>query len=748
MATQFIPPGGLPANTPVGTDGTTLETISEKADASVQADGGDATNLTVTATGATTSRTEGDRAADRLYVNDFGLTGTTAGDTAAFIAANNAVAGDSEAAIIGIAPGTTVNGDGSTDLFSANRVIVSGHGELKGFLKKQAHREYLASPIMFAPTVRPEHLINFHNALATGSANVVVVGDSIPSVGANLISTAESPTFALIDEIQKQNPNRTINFTNCAVPGSDFGDQWSDTFMPPAWLNNPNKLSCKEYVCSLNPDLLIIYSGGNDGWSINGNAKYMQELVTYYQTASNFPSGKIPSIVFCVTFQPSVASSTNDYNTQKTQDGITAALTYVRNFAISRGFGYLDFGRWHSIVRDGIDPCELALTRVTPAAGTTLPAFSQLLPAPTNNTWFFPACTNDTGVSADNVTDYLVSFKLETDPGNFEINLATTDYFSNNNLFVLNKNGYIYVSYQDGVNSDQLATLTDIPWPTGSSVWTIIVKGSRVRVEYQQPLDNGWDYSGQGPVVGGMGMTAVFDHDVIRFGAPMAPRINLGAAVQLTIYNLCVGNSTVAQTSGNRTTGQRYRPIVSDYEIYVEDDAHFGGSSAYHLNAYGVRICMAPVIRAQQWGAPSFGVLTCSSIDCHGNGIVGGNLTVGGTQWVNGVYIGADSYGNAGPYIVKSSDGGLQILVNAGTDTPSGSVEICALNKDGSNATQYSIGKFNIKTGSFVAAGPVGANGVTPASKPEITGTKSTDAVVSQLVTALSDLGMVTDSTT
>lgn len=45
MATQFIPPGGLPAGTPVGTDGDTLSTIKDTAslaNTAVQKDGGDA----------------------------------------------------------------------------------------------------------------------------------------------------------------------------------------------------------------------------------------------------------------------------------------------------------------------------------------------------------------------------------------------------------------------------------------------------------------------------------------------------------------------------------------------------------------------------------------------------------------------------------------------------------------------------------------------------------------------------------
>lgn len=712
----------------------------------VQKDG-DASTTVVQAKGALVPREASIRAADDLYVNDFGLTGTAPGDTAAFIAANDTVAGESEAATVGIAPGTTVNGDGSADLFAANRVIVTGHGELTGFLRKQAHRPYLASPRMFPATVKARHLKRFHAACATGKATIVLMGDSIFSIGANLISTAESPLFALIDEIMKQNPKVEFDVYNYCIPGQTFSGMWSDSSMPPSWFDNPNDLSWKKFVTAVNPDLVIPFSGANENWSIDATS--MQNLVAYLQDSENFTSGNVPDLVFGVTFQPSVGSPTLNYNTASEQDGITYALNYVRTYAISNGYGYMDFGRWYSIIRDGIDPCELALTRVDPTPGTTLTAWGEAMPVDSNNTWVFPAAKNEIGVSADHCTDNLVAIEVTENPQNMEIVLSAknyTDTSSANHLFVLNNNGKIRVNYQDGVNSNVFDETTDVDWPTGASTWMLVKKDGRVRVQIQQPLSNGWNISGQDNVNNGMGMVTLWDHEVACFGAPYRPQIKFGAPVGVIVYNLCVGDSTLAQTSGNRSSGQRYRPIASDYELFVADTDHFGGSNAMHNNAYGVRIGMAPVIRAQEWGRPIIGFLSTGGIDCSGT-ITTAQFKAGGECYLNGVRVGSTAFGDPGPYIVNDGANGLKILVNGGGDSPSGTVEICALNKDGSNASRYSIGTFNIATGSFVASGPIGANGVTPAHQATITGSKPTDPATLQLLQACAASGFVKDAT-
>lgn len=753
MATQnpTVFPYGIDSNSKITkSDGAVLETVGsvqEKADGAVQANGGDASSTEVKATGATASRSAAAHAADNIQVNDFGTDGTTSGDTAAFIAANTEVAGDNESAVVGISHGTTIHGDGSANLFAANRVIVKGDGELTGFLRKQAHRDYLSSPRMFPATVKPQNLHRFHTACAAKIVKVVIMGDSIFSIGANLISTAESPLFALVDELMKQNPGVKFEVVNYAIPGQTWSGMWNDSTQPPAWFDNPHGYSWKKAVASENPDLVVAFSAANDNWDIDTSA--MQNLVTYLQTASTFPNGNVPSLVFGVTFQPSLASPTNGYNTAYTQDGITYALNYVRTYAISNGYGYLDFGRWYSIIRDGVDPCELALTRVDPTPGTTLTAWSETMPVDSNNTWVFPAAKNEIGVSANHCTDWLTAFMCTANPQSMEIPLsayAYTNLTKPNHLFIFSDKGKVCVNYQDGVNGNLLQKTSDVDWPTGASTWTIVKKDGRVRVQIQKALSNGWNISGQDNVNDGMGMVTVWDEQVVCFGAPYQPQIKFGANIGVIPYNLCVGDSTLAQTSGNRSTGQRYTPIVSDYELFVSDPAHFGGSDAMHNNAYGVRMAMAPVVRAQDWGIPSFGYLAVNGLGVNGN-ITASGLAVGGESYLNGVRIGSTSFSKPGPYLINDGANGLKILVNGGGASQSGKVQICALNSDGTNASRSIIGTFDIATGAFIASGPIGANGVTPTGKATITGTKPTDAVVLQMLDALAASGLVSNQT-
>ncbi|MBS1017301.1 SGNH/GDSL hydrolase family protein [Acetobacter persici] len=511
-----------------------------------------------------------------------------------------------ETVVVHLPFGSKINNGNDAGMFAAGQIIVAGCGELKGFFKKQVHREYLSSPRMFPATVKARHLKRFHEACATGSAKVVIMGDSIFSIGADLISTAESPVFVLIDELMKQNPCVDIQVTNCAIGGQSWLGMEADDSKPPPWYDNEDNLSWKEFVAGEDPDLLILYSGGNDGYNISSLS--MHKLIEYFQNKDNYKTKNIPSIVLGVTYQPSLGSVINNYNEKSIQDGITYALTYVRNYAVSKGLGYLDFGRWHSMLRDGVDPCELTLTRVSAKEDTTLGAWSEEMPVDEENKWIFPPCVNEIGVQANRCTDWLIAFLVTENPEYIKIPLSAKNYTDVNvfnDLFILNSNGKIRVYYQDGAYNNQFDKISDIDWPLGASTWTIVKKNGRVRVQIQVPLRNTWNIYGQTNVNNGMGMVTVWDHEIIAFGAPYQPEVRLGVNAGIIVYNLCVGDSTAVQTGGNCASGQRYRPIVSDYEIYVGDDNHTGGSSAFHMNAYGVRMVLAPVIRAQEWGRPN-----------------------------------------------------------------------------------------------------------------------------------------------
>ncbi|OAG75711.1 hypothetical protein Amal_03106 [Acetobacter malorum] len=636
--------------------------------------------------------------------------------------------------------------DEATRLFAAPQNIITGPGKLNGFLRKQAHREYLASPCMFPATVKACHLKRFHEACAEGSAKIVIMGDSIFSIGSNLISTAESPVFTLTDELMKQNPGVDIRVVNCAIGGQTWSGMWSDTSQPPPWFDNESKLNWKQFVIEENPDLLILYSGGNDGYEIS--VESFRNIIEYFQDKENYRNGKSPSIILGVTYQPSIYSSVNDYNKALVQDGITYALTYARNYAIAKGLGYLDFGRWHSMLRDGIDPCELSLTRVMPAMGTTLTAWSEVMPVNDENIWIFPECVNDTGVFSNHCTDWLLSFLVTANPEFIEIPLSAKNYTTKNknSLYIRNSYGKIRISYQDGLNGGQFDETSDIDWPLGASTWMIVKKNGRVRVQIQEELNNEWNISGQTNINNGMGMVTVWDHEVVVFGAPYRPEIRFGVNVGLIVYNLCVGNSTLAQTSGNYSSGQRYRPVVSDYELYVASDNYAGGSNAFHMNAYGVRMVMAPVIRAQEWGRPVVGFLSANELHCSGK-IIGHQMSISSDSYLNGVGIGITSFDKLGPYIVNDGSNGLQILVNSGDEALSGKVEICGIIKKGNDLKKKVIGIFDVETGNFMVSGQIGANGIFPSNQPIIKGKKPSDEIVMQILDALVANGFVKNET-
>ncbi|WP_202205935.1 SGNH/GDSL hydrolase family protein, partial [Acetobacter persici] len=354
-----------------GDDAKKVGDVADAAAGAVQASGGDASSVEVKAKSATASRVASDRAADMPHVQDFGPDGTPAGDTAAFIAADAAIAGDEMTGVMRFAPGTTLTGNDSDELASANRTVLMGSSNLKGFRRRQVSAEYLPTPYMFPATVRPENLTRTAAASIGGVIRVGVQGDSIPSIGDNLISTADHPVWILIDELKKQNPGVDVQVMNMAIGGKTWGDMWNDASEPPAWFDNDQKLSWKQFVCAYNPDLLLLYSGGNDGYGFDAVA--MHNLVSYYQTAANFSSGNVPDLIFGCTYQPSLGSAVNGYNQTATQNGIDFVSTYIRNYAIANNYGYLDFARWHAMCRDGIDIRELTMERVQPVAGTTLP---------------------------------------------------------------------------------------------------------------------------------------------------------------------------------------------------------------------------------------------------------------------------------------------------------------------------------------------------------------------------------------
>ena len=244
-----------------------------------------------------------------------------------------------------------LKGDDSSQLLDAlRRVILKGEGHLTGGHDRVVYPRHLPYPQIFAPNIRAHHLKNFHKKKSKGeSINWTFVGDSILSVGANIVSPSESPSYTWADEILKQNPNVNIKFHNCAIGGTTWRDLAGD-FSPSPWWENNKDVSWLQYVINSSPDVICLWFGGNDGREIN--VPSMHFVIDYIR--NNLPEC---DIILCVTYLPSFGSTLwPGYGTIPGQQDRMFVQQYTRSYARWKDIGCLDVGRWHTMMRDGYDP--------------------------------------------------------------------------------------------------------------------------------------------------------------------------------------------------------------------------------------------------------------------------------------------------------------------------------------------------------------------------------------------------------
>lgn len=484
------------------------------------------------------------------------------------------------------------NGDDSVELLDyIRRVIIKGNGCISGCHERVVYPKHLPFPQMYHPNIRPHHLKFFYNKLSE-KKNIkwAFVGDSILSVGADIVAPSESPCYTWSDEILKQHPNSNIKFYNFAIGGKTWADLAGDT-LPSPWWENKEGLSWLQYILTNKPDVICLWFGGNDGRQIN---------VPSMQFVINTIKNELPhtDIILAVTYLPSFGSTLwTGYGTVQGQEDRMFVQNYTRSYARSNDIGYLDVGRWHTMIRDGYDPCEISLTRVRPDPNSHLPDFSQ--PFKWNNDkWLFPSCKNDNNISASFCTDWSISFSVKQALSSLMINLSGPDDAFNqptgNNAFIFFDKPNICVKISDGgKNNDPISIDTEISVKKLELNWiNITLKDSRLTIS----LPHAGFIPDENSNRIGAGYIDVFDMQIPRFGGRYNPFMaGLENVEELTIHNLCVADST-------RPDGgcRRYMPVHSDYELYAAS-ASAGGSNDYHMNTYGVRDVIAPVIRNESW---------------------------------------------------------------------------------------------------------------------------------------------------
>ncbi|WP_003624526.1 SGNH/GDSL hydrolase family protein [Acetobacter pasteurianus] len=478
----------------------------------------------------------------------------------------------------------------------ADSIHLLGEGKIFGAMRKAVHPEYLGGPVMFPPTVRTLHLQQFHAACRKGQATVVVMGDSIFATASDMVSHTENACFSWLETLQECNPGVRFKFVNAALGGRNWSDMNSNSHRPPEWIDARAGLNWKEAVADLKPDLLLLNSGGNDVGKFEPSA--VKELIGFFLSLE-----KAPSIVIGISHLPSLSSEIHEYGTEKFIQGFDTLAKWLRTYALSKGLGYLDFYRWNTIRRDGFDPCELSLSRIDadPIEGFT--GFGKPQGCADLGRWKFPAAQNENGLPANSITDFVVSFEIQERPLFLSINLSGTPvdghkvhYANSIYIYFDNEEGTISWSWSDGIENDHAFRVkTDIPVPSFPAKFNVMVKGNRAVISVWVPFQNSNWQPGNDLVSLGTGYQYICDQTLVRFGGEFCPHIHWAGSGDIIVHNLCIG-SAVRVNGG----GRRNMPDCTNSELFMS--THYaGGSNHYHMNAYGVRDILTPVIRAQEW---------------------------------------------------------------------------------------------------------------------------------------------------
>ncbi|MFT9113105.1 MAG: hypothetical protein ABF443_03210 [Acetobacter malorum] len=480
-----------------------------------------------------------------------------------------------------------VPGDDSDDLMRAlSRVISRGNATFINARNRSCNPDHLPFPRLFPPTLQGRHLKNFHRKIKNKKpVNWVFAGDSILSIGADIVSPSESPIYAWSDEIKKQNPLASINFYNLAIPATQWKDLAGTTACPPWWPVSSMK-TWLDYIISLEPDVIVLWFGGNDSDDLNTES--MDFVID--RIKKEIP---ICDILLCVTYLPSYASSIEDYNTLSGQVGRMMAQNYTRSYARWKDIGYLDFGRWHRMIRDGYDPCEMSLTRVIPKKGTPFPEFGYQSKVE-NNIWYFPACFTESGLCANACTDWSIGLSFDKSPKSFRFPLSRKSKHNHQDFCeILLQNNRILVKIERSNSTDVLLNIdTGHTINTNENVFfSITLKDTRLTISIPH---SDWRPDAGSVILGG-GFIEIFDMLIPRFGGYYHPFIEFEENITLCVYNLCIADSTKA--TGGCT---RFMPYVADYDLYCAS-VSAGGSNHYHQNTYGVRDSLIPVIRQEKW---------------------------------------------------------------------------------------------------------------------------------------------------
>ena len=741
MATQFIPPGGLPANTPVGTDGTTLENVSKIADiataaeGAVQASGGDASATVVTATDTPAAREIAAIAADTVHLDQFRVGGIN--DTAALTNADNALKAAGRK-ILRLPPGQTVTADGTADAQTLGDALIYGDGStLTGAAGFAAHDASDRAAFNLYKTITPEQLSNLHAVCAQSQADggttivkIVLFGDSLLSEGDNQLVSDECAGVlvanAIIAQLQEVYPDAKFQFINRCLGGTTWSQWASTTYGAPEYFGLADGTTLRDSIPT-DTALAIGNCGGNDSFGFSPN--YLTEFVAYFETrCAN------ASLVFVINSSSSITATTDALTGI---DGVQWAYSWIYSYCRVYGYGYVDVDSWVRMRRDGYYPHAVSLQRLTDR-DTWL---DQAITLDSSGTFTFPDTENASGVAANACTDWhtILAFPANTaQPAAIKFSLGGGGGATYTTTASLSFTGgadanQFSLTVSDGTNADR-TFLSEYTAPT-APVFGITIKDHRLRIIAALPSlsKNGFDPTAIGTdqypsATIGLGFFEIFNVPVVSWRTSYSPYIS-GLPTGVKLLNIAV-----ADCSRKNPTVMSVRPDLTMYGLY-DSTLDAGGNDIAHMTAFGWRETMVPPFEMQDW-RPS----------------IASGLTVAGANTATTATI------NDVPCLKYSDSYHLDIYTGYMTDGASGEVVFDPNRRAWAgygqsyswhvyDGTAWSASMYLDPAGNLMTKGGIGAFGKTVITQPALTGTKPTDPIVQQLVNILASNGTLADQT-
>ena len=247
---------------------------------------------------------------------------------------------------------TPLNVDSTTfsGVNAATNTILSGTSDISGIPRKSVSRPWRGQYVP-TNTINPWH--HLPRMMERASPVIVMFGDSLSTQGPNTPSGIQSMDTILRNKFIKDNPTKNIKWYNRSIGGQTFTGANSIPsnldYFNPSWYTDHSR-AWWEYVRDLNPDVLVIAFGMNDGGSINPNEFFalMAKIKAWV---------KVPDLLFVTTPVPSCAAVApyTQYSAHSGQEGRDTAAGLVRSYARLFGHGCIDINRACVAMRDGYD---------------------------------------------------------------------------------------------------------------------------------------------------------------------------------------------------------------------------------------------------------------------------------------------------------------------------------------------------------------------------------------------------------